>query len=225
MGVTKRIICLANSRKWQGRCIAGIEARADQCVWIRPVSDRPDGEVSEYERQYQDGSDPRLLDLIDVPLIEPRPKTFQNENWLLDPTEYWIRVGRIEWGDLERIKSASDVLWLNGSSTYNGLNDQILLEQADQLTSSLELISIDRLRLKVFKPGEAFGNSKRRVQGWFAFKGINYGLWVTDPTVEREYLARADGDYMVGPCYLTISLGEPYKGYCYKLIAAVISLS
>ena len=84
MSAVKRIVCLANSRKMQGRCIAGREVNAHGAgPWIRPVSDRPTEEVSEYERQYQDGSDPRVLDVIDVPLIEPRPKDYQQENGCL----------------------------------------------------------------------------------------------------------------------------------------------
>ncbi len=50
---TKRIVCLANSRKLQGRCIAGRELVSGKpAAWIRPVSDREHEEVSEYERQY-----------------------------------------------------------------------------------------------------------------------------------------------------------------------------
>lgn len=45
---------------------------------------------------------------------------------------------------------------------------------------------------------------------------------VTDPRIERAYLAKADGDYPFGECYLTVSLGEPFNEYCYKLVAAVI---
>ena len=82
----KRVVCLANSRKLSGRCIAGKEI-ADRRVadWIRPVSSRPSEEVSEHERQYEDGSDPRVLDVVDIPLLGHRPKSFQQENWLLDP--------------------------------------------------------------------------------------------------------------------------------------------
>lgn len=40
------------------------------------------------------------------------------------------------------------------------------------------------------------------------------------PEYERRFLSQPDGDYELGESYLTISLGEPYEGYCYKLVAA-----
>ena len=59
---TKRIVCLANSRKLSGRCVAGRELVADRPeAWVRPVSAREHQEVSEHERQYQDSSDPRRV--------------------------------------------------------------------------------------------------------------------------------------------------------------------
>lgn len=93
MTVVERLVCLANSRKLSGRCVAGKEL-IDEVAgpWVRPVSDRPKEEVSEDERQYEDGSDPRVLDIIDVPLTAPRPKAYQSENWLLEPEEYWKRA-------------------------------------------------------------------------------------------------------------------------------------
>ena len=36
------------------------------------------------ERQYEDGSDPQVLDIIDVPVLGSRPNYHQAENWLLD---------------------------------------------------------------------------------------------------------------------------------------------
>jgi len=58
------------------------------------------------------------------------------------------------------------------------------------------------------------------VQARFKFGGVDYWLWVTDPIYERRYLAQDDGEYALGPCYLTVSVGEPYGGYAYKLVAA-----
>jgi hypothetical protein len=186
------------------------------------VSVREHEEVSEYERAYQDGSDPSVLDVIDVELLKPRPKGYQQENWLLDPQVYWGKAGRITWRELAAFEDPAGVLWLDGHSTYNGHNDQIPLALAGGLTTSLRLVRVDQLTLRVFTPGETFGNTKRRVQGRFTHHGAEYRLWVTDPRYERAYLARPDGEYQVGPCYLTVSLGEPHNNSVYKLIAAII---
>ena len=74
----------------------------------------------------------------------------------------------------------------------------------------------------VFAPGQAFGSSKRRVQARFRFGDNDYALWVTDPDIEGHYLAREDSSYDLDECYLTISLGEPFRENCYKLVAAVM---
>ena len=223
MATVKRILCLANSRKLNGRCLAGKElSEGRRGAWIRPVSGREHEEVSEYERQYEDGSDPRVLDIMDVPLLDARPKTYQQENWLLDPEHYWERVGRATWADLATLADPVEPLWIDGHSTYNGLNDRIPLALTGEIVSSLCLLRVDRLTLSVFKPGEAFGDSKRRVQGRFRHAGSEYHLWVTDPGYERTFLAQPDGDHQLGECFLTVSLGEPYNDACYKLIAAII---
>jgi hypothetical protein len=223
VGVTKRIVCLANSRKLNGRCVAGKEyVRGTPGQWIRPISSREHEEVSEYERQYEDGSDPHVLDVLDVPLLDPRPKNYQPENWLLDPDVYWKRHSRIGWDELAHLEDPPGSLWLNGTHTYNGLNDTIQVSAADEFDSSLKLIHVAAMEVAVYKPGEAFGNSKRRVQGRFHHDGTEYRLWITDPVYERAYLARDDGEYEIGESYLTISLGEPHNGRYYKLIAAVI---
>ena len=224
MPEVKRIVCLANSRKLHGRCVAGREWIAGRAGrWIRPVSDREHQDVSEYERQYEDGSDPKVLDVIDVPVLEPRPDDYQSENRLLDPEYYWEKVGRLSWFGLPVLADPVAPLWLDGHCTYHGLNDRIPLELADSASDSLRLVHVDRLQLSVFKPGEAFGNTKRRVQGRFGYAGNAYALWVTDPVYEPQCLAKLDGDYRIDECFLTVSLGEPCGGAVYKLIAAVIT--
>ena len=178
--------------------------------------------MSEYERQYEDGSDPQVLDVIDVPVLEPRPRDCQTENWLLDPEQYWERTGHLTPADLPALADPVSPLWINGHSTHNGLNDKIPSTATGSVADSLRLVHVDRLRLVVCRPGEAFGNNKRRVQGWFRHGDREYGLWVTDPGWERTYLAKLNGTYNVAECYLTISLGERYEDACYKLIAAII---
>lgn len=224
MTVVKRIVCLANSRKLSGRCLAGKELHANgPGAWIRPVSNRSSEEVSERERQYEDGSDPKVLDIVDVPLKERRPKHYQSENWLLDSERYWVRVGKMSWSELHGISDDPVLLWLNTSSTNAGLNDRVGESDASKLTASLYLLHLRELTLRVFAPGEAFGDPKRRVQADFRHHKIQYQLWVTDPVFERNYLAKPDGEYRVSECFVTVSLGEPHKGSCYKLVAAIIT--
>ena len=224
MPTTKRIVCLATSRMPGGRCIAGREL-VNNCPgdWVRPVSTFEHQGLSKYERQYNDGSDPRLLDIIDIPLQEHQPKDHQQENWQIKPQGGWIKVDEYSWNDLQQLSETGGTLWRNGDSTYNGSNDQIQLHHAKDETSSLKLIHVDKLSLHVFAPQKAFGNPKRRVQGWFRFGNHYYALWITDLDIEEAYRMRGDGNYNLGECYLTISLGGPNDdSYCYKLIAAVM---
>ena len=164
----------------------------------------------------------QALDIVDIPVLNPQPEGYQSENWLLDPEHYWRRVSRLPRASLPRLADSPALLWINGRSTYHGTNDKIPLDETDSLTDSLRLIRVERLDLRVFAPSEAFGNRKRRVQGTFVYAGVQYALWITDPDQERAWLAKDDGHYEMGECYLTISLGEPFNGACYKLIAAII---
>lgn len=137
------------------------------------------------------------------------------------------RSRQVGWAQLQGYVENPTTLWTNGRSTYNGANDEILQADAEALPNSLVLIRVSALELRVFAPGAAFGNPKRRVLADFRHRGVPYKLWVTDPAIERDYKARADGNYTLGECCLCVSLGEPMQkqngASCrYKLVAAVI---
>lgn len=224
MPIKKSIVCLANSRKLNGRCVAGIElVQGERAGWIRPVSARDHEEISENEYRYPDGRDPRPLDVIHVPLIEPKPWEYQQENWLLNPSERWQRVDRLAWGDLPPLADPIGRLWYNKYSSVQGVNDRIPLNFATRLRSSLKLIRVDHVTLSVIAPNRAFPDSKPRVRGTFSYAGDEYRFSVTDPIYEREYLGKKFGDYLIGQSFVTVSLGEPHiDAYCYKLIAAIM---
>src|SRR5690242_4940306 len=66
----KRMVCLANSYKTGGRCIAGKEVLANGYGgWLRPISARASAEVWPAESRYENYATPQLLDIIDVPLL------------------------------------------------------------------------------------------------------------------------------------------------------------
>ncbi len=161
-----------------------------------------------------------MLDVIDIPLLKQVPKDYQCENWLLDPDKYWKKVTSISVKDIPLLLDPIEKLWIDGHSTYNGKNDKIPLSQAQELKGSLCLLKTNRLTLRVFSP-----NDKQRVQGIFRHAGEEYRLWVTDPGYEKEYLRKGNGLYKLGKSFLTISLSEPYRNDCYKLIATIIELN
>ena len=224
VGDVKRIVCLAYSRMPNGRCVAGRELRTDGRLgaWIRPVVGREDEGVTEEDSRYADGGLPRLLDVMEVPVIANRPEGHQTENWLLDPDRRWARVNRFDVNVLPKWADAVDSLWINGSSTSNGLNDKVPATAANTLDTSLYLIEAN-LEICVFNPEAARGDFRRRVQGRFRCNGTDYRMWVTDPDQEQKFFAGPNGSYQLGTCYLTVSLSlAAIYGYHYKLIAAII---
>jgi hypothetical protein len=221
--IVKRIVCLANSRKYQGRCVAGKERLPDgSFAWVRPVSARPNEEASEAERRYADSCEPRLLDVIDVPLRHAAPRSFQTENWLLEPRQHWLLHRRAEWRHLAALADAPTMLWSNESSSYGGLNDRVAVTAAEALGCSLYLLRLLNLSLHISsRAGD--GSFRWRLQASFTYQDTAYRLSVTDPEIEAACLTREDGTYRIGRAYATISLGEPFRdGFCYKLVAALI---
>jgi hypothetical protein len=226
MAYVKRIVCFANSRKTSGRCVAGkeISKNGQLGAWIRPVSDRPTQEVSEEERRYQNGQDPRLLDIVEIQMQEHIPHEHQSENHLIDPDSHWINAGKLTWHKLaDALDKFPGSLWIDGNSSYSGLNDRIPHAQAAKLPGSLMLLQPDELVVTISAEGAAFGNPKRKVRAHFSLGGQKYALAVTDPIAERIYLAKKDGDYQIKAARLCVSLGEAYKdGNCYKFVAGII---
>lgn len=222
----KTIIVLANSRKISGRCVAGKEIGSQGAVgpWVRPVSTRQMGELSEAERQFSDGTDPKLLDVVEIQMNRPVPHGYQTENHEINDEVHWVLKRKCTAADVKAaLDTGTGILWDNSApDTANGMNDRVNDATAANLKSSLLLIEVPKLTVSVSVEGAGFGNGKRKVRGAFKYKNVNYILMITDPTVERDYLKKADGRYDAGPTTLCISLGESFQGYAYKLIAGVI---
>lgn len=225
MPETKKIVCLANSRKHSGRCVAGKEVLVDGYgKWVRPVSARPSAEISEEERRYENGVLPKVLDIIKIPMIGATPQLYQSENYVIDAEYYWVKKGELSWPDIKQLIEKPGPLWTNNDSTYYGLNDRVKIDLASKLPNSLMLIAPEDLTIKVVTEGGEFGNPRRRVRADFKHVGTHYSLIVTDPVAEQALLAKPNAEYQPKDTYLCISLGEAHTdGSCYKLVATVIS--
>lgn len=216
------IVCLANSRKISGRCIAGKIISENK--WMRPVSNRESEEISEEERRYENGQMPKLLDIISIPVKEHKPKLFQNENYLINDNYYWEKRGKFSSG-LDNLLDKPTDLWGTQSSSYQGQNDRISEDMCVNYKESLYLIKPQSLKVIVRIEGQEFDNAKRKVRVEFNYNGITYVFPVTDPVIERKYLSGENGDFTLFAknIYLCVSVGLPYHdGYCYKFLASII---
>lgn len=175
----KRIICLANSRKLGGRCVAGREAFAPGSYdgWIRPVSGRQGAAVSLEERRYQDGTDPQVLDVINIQMIGPAPRLHQTENHLLNDQFYWQREGAVTFADLPSLLDSPTALWINGHSSSNGVNDYVTSVEAATITNSLFLIQPTQLSIRVQTEGGGLYPTKRCARADFHTIGRPIASW------------------------------------------------
>jgi len=229
MGYSKTVLCLAMATRQHasgvGRCVAGRELNRSRVpgAWIRPVSARESEEISFQERYYGDGVTAELLDVIHIPFVEPRPRTYQTENHLIDDQCCWSKIGQGTWTDVQAALDTVDgPLWRNYSNSAYGLNDRVPEGVANTFTRSLYLVQPEGLTLVVQEEIRISGPAKR-IRASFSLNGCKYRLAVTDPAVTGEYLRRDVGEFPLEDTALCISLGGVFNGYAYKLVAAVIT--
>ncbi len=81
-----QLVCLANSYKEGGRCLAGVELKDgvslienEKPAWIRPVSKTKHGEIPTYLVPHI-----KLLDIVELDLFEKVPAGYQSENALFN---------------------------------------------------------------------------------------------------------------------------------------------
>jgi len=220
MPYTKRLLCLAASRKHHGYCVAGKDVNSGE--WVRPISARPGHEISYVERLTAEGHRCDLLDVIDVSLTQGVPTAFQVENHLNNQAVRWQLAGTGTYDQAAAMLDPEQHLWLNGHSSYNGLNDQVPEADATEMTDSLRLIRVPSLTLLVHSEGGVFAPAKRVVRAQFELLGETYWLKLTDPALENELRGQGDGAYEYENAIMCISLGETFNGYAYKLVASVI---
>ena len=218
---TKRIVCLANSRKYSGRCVAGKELTQGRIgAWIRPVNGTQTKELSLDDITLQNGTEPRLLDVISVPLREACPQAYNAENHAIAHAP-WIWEETLPWPQVSQLCDAVDRIWINGYHSHNGENDLMPEELVrEEIGSSLLFFRPDALRVMV-----GLGPmGSRKVRAKFSFHGETYSLMITDPVAEALYVGKELGEYPVngGDTFLTVSISDPHRGLCHKLVAGIL---
>ena len=226
----RRIVCLANSRKPDGRCVAGkLYAQGKFGAWLRPISIREGEELSEQERLTSKGLEPALLDILEFTISKHKPSSHQPENFVINPQHKFKQVGRISPQELLKVIDRPTNLWLMGyqSKTF-GKNDLVPPSRISEVSNSLYLINPHYFTIQVVQ-----GTYSLQVRGHFTYLGAEYNLRITDPIVEERFIPKGVGEYKIEDVLLTISLAEklftvasnPSSSGYYKLIAGVIDIS
>jgi len=226
----RRIVCLANSRKPDGRCVAGkLYAQGKFGAWLRPISIREGEELSEQERHTSKGVEPTLLDILEFTIFRHKPSSHQPENYVINPQHKFKHVGRVSAQELIKVIDKPTNLWIMGyqSKTF-GKNDLVPPNRISEVSNSLYLINPHSFTIQVVQ-----GTYSLQVRGHFTYLGAEYNLRITDPIVEERFIPKGVGEYKIQDVLLTISLAEklftvasnPSSSGYYKLIAGVIDIS
>jgi hypothetical protein len=212
----KTIVCLANSYKHGGRCIAGVSV--DDGSWIRLRGESPDGALEPREYVLDDGSEPRLLDAIEVELHYAQPSDSHPEDWTIAP---------VRWHLIERPAAPSRLPGPDKVTTIlRGYRDRMSEDEikAEPLQASLVLLCPDEIHWWIRDD-----RGKRRCRALFRRHHVTYDFAVTDPRwLDRLNLLPAGiyphSTFCAAPAetWLTISLSEAFFGWHYKLVAGVI---
>lgn len=207
-----RIVCLANSTKERGRCLAGVEISTG--LWVRPVSPSSHGQLTVNTLTVIDGNRRReiqALDVIDISHLERRPEPGQPENHLMRSNQISI-VSRAEISSLDKYVEHRDFLLF-------GRTGMVSVIDAPQVESSLTLVRIENPEFRI-NP-----NNTRQLRARFTFADVQYDLPVTDASQWVDLVKLNPAQYSIGTWYFTISLGVPFNNYMYKLVACGIPLN
>ncbi|GAB1544111.1 hypothetical protein NUACC21_67870 [Scytonema sp. NUACC21] len=222
------VLCLANSRKNSGRCIAGL--RTDGHGWIRPVSSKTGATLSLGNYRLDCLNVPKIFDIIRIEFEEHCPLLNQPENWLISD-KTWNLISRP--APIETIKQLITNS-LNKRGTLLGnysdrINYNVLI--AEPSKESLTLLRPQNLHWKI----QSGITGKRQTRAVFSLGNTKYDLVITDPEWEDILAVLPPGLHPARSVHLdefepeqllfTVSLGEPFNGDCYKLVAGIIELN
>jgi hypothetical protein len=212
-----QFICLANSKKHHGRCIAGICPNTGK--WIRPIVR---GKTAIYEERFIDGlnaNEPRLLDLLDISFSEKAPEEGCQPENIFIANQKWKRLKQLTVNEIEKYIEETKLLL---HSHDNKVDPTIFSTLPHSSWKSLQLIKVN--------DAEFFSRQYENIECFcsFTYSGTHYRLKLTVIIAIDKIKI---GAHLNSRCLLTVSMTTPFKTpayeipYCWKMVAGVIELS
>jgi hypothetical protein len=221
----KTIIVLAKSRKPPGRCVAGIEIKNDGSLgnWVRPwdvTSITKNGGLSMLNLKNQNDVEIKNLDVVSFKYFERNSDhSYQLENVHISPKRYeniFFHTGKFKKEHLLP-KIEESLPWLEGSNSNGFLYNRIPESELKDIKRSLCLIQRD-IEITAF-----FKNNKKVLAVKFNDNNHEVRAQLTCPLYEKQLAIEVGQDPIILPnAIMCVSLGEIWKGFCYKLVASII---
>ena len=207
-------LCLANSKMMHGRCVAGINLSSGS--WIRLISSLPTHSYSLEETRLDSGDQIRPLDIAKLEIGPPNGSISQPENVLADGGSWrYLRSLDISHGPERAILRRA---MRAGGSFMNTprLGSPSIPVQDSRFDSSLSLILVSQPTFKQTRPGS--------IRCYFSYENGVFDLSFTDdlfefPFEQRTWSVTSRSDWL-----FMVSLGQPFKGFHWKILAGAIPL-
>jgi hypothetical protein len=225
----RTIVCLANSYKHGGRCVAGV--CLDTGEWLRLRGRADDGALTPHEYALGDGKgELRLLDVFSADLHYAMPSDCHPEDWAIS-TAPWQLLHRpcpeSRWNAVAARAVAKE------PHILGGYRDRIAAAElaGKPMKSSLALVCPENLWWWIRDE-----HGKRKYRALFHRDHVTYDLAVTDPRWIDQMNLLPAGIYphaMLAPeaskTWLTVSLSEAFHpradgpGWHFRIVASVIA--
>jgi hypothetical protein len=210
-----KFVCLANSFKEGGRCLAGVEIddnnnpvmQSGHPKWIRPVSHSPHGEVRTNLVSHFN-----ILDIIELDVTGfPEANNYQSENAFFREDSLSV-VGSYNINNLAKLSDTRSLIFANRGKA-------VPEERIGDLTYSLLLIKTNNFEIIEKQYDDTHRSQLRLV---FTYNGNQYDFPVTDPVFLHRHQLNPDLLENQTELYLSLSLAVVYNDWYYKLVAGII---
>lgn len=211
-----RFICLANSYKEGGRCMAGIELDAEnnpvmidgKSKWIRLICNTEHGEVpNEIAERF------KILNIIELDITGAIPLDYQSENVTFNASTMNV-TGNFNRKQLLGCCEKRDCIFGNKGKAVSE-------EKIGMLNHSLMLITVTQFEITQKIYADKLNHAQTRLH--FAYNYITYDFPITDPPFLLLYQHNHSILQNINQLYLSLSIGGLKDDWHYKLVAGVIS--
>ena len=233
-------IVMAKSYKQGGRCIAGKLAVFGQNntvqvgSWVRPVPNDGTGRGALTRQMYcyEDGSEVKVLDIVEVSKLCSIEVPGQPENFVVDESKSWKKIGSLRADTVPDIVDPIENIWLENDVSTNIVTSKF--DQHNGVSQSLCLIRPTSLLITLCREYSGYeARYKKKIYASFDYLGVRYeNFSVTCPSARRilsnQYPNEGESAIIMplrkGDDYvLCLSLSPRFGDlqYHYKLVATV----